>query len=143
VGRGRPTDYTEKLADEICNVISVSPKGLPTLCKENPHWPAPTTIFAWRAKYEDFSNKYTKAKHDQIESLVDDMLEISKDDSKDYLTDKEGNTVGNAVRVSRSRLQIETNKWLAMKLLPRVYGDSLLSKNPEAQSLIEKILDKL
>lgn len=140
---GRPTDYTEELADEICDTIATSANGIPTLCKRNPHWPDMRTIFRWRRYNDSFCQKYMKAKQDQIEVLMDETIEIADDTSNDYVENGEGKIVANNELVNRSRLRIDTRKFLATKLAPRIYGDSLLSKNPEAQSLIEKILDKL
>lgn len=124
---GRPTDYTTELGNEICDVIACSSKGLAPLCKENKHWPNPDTVYSWRNKHKEFAEKYAIAKQRQIEVIVDEILVIADDASKDTVikVDDDGNEKAfcNAEWINRSRLRIDTRKWLAAKLVPRLYGN--------------------
>lgn len=119
---GRPTRYTVALAKEICDAIASSPKGVGKLCVENPHWPNKDTIFTWLKDNKDFSDQYARAKQVQIECVVDELLEIADDDTKDCIVDAEGEIVLNSQAVQRARLRIDTRKWLACKLVPKIYG---------------------
>lgn len=119
---GRPPRYTLTLAKEICDAIASSPKGIARLCIENPHWPNKDTIFTWLKDNKDFSDQYVRAKQVQVECVVDELLEIADDDSKDCIIDAEGEVVFNSQAVQRARLRIDTRKWLACKLVPKVYG---------------------
>jgi len=125
---GRPTIYTEKLAKEICDTIAANGSGLKKLCRENPHWPSHDTIYQWLRKYEMFSDLYAKAKKDQVRALVEEIIEISDDSSHDVIVrqDRDGNDyeVINTEFAARSRLRVDTRKWLASKLVPRLYGDN-------------------
>jgi hypothetical protein len=125
---GRPTDYTPELGQEICEAIASSGYGLPTLCKQNPHWPNRSSIFLWLRKYPEFSDRYHQAKKDQVSALVDDILEISDDSSQDALEDEDGNVRFNSEFAARSRLRVDTRKWIAAKLVPRLYGDNALAR---------------
>jgi hypothetical protein len=49
-------------------------------------------------------------------------LEISDDASQDLLINEQGKTILNTQAVNRARLKIDTRKWLACKLVPKVYG---------------------
>lgn len=120
--KGRPTIYSTKLAEEICNKISSTSNGLKKLCAENPHWPNRDTIFSWLKNNKDFSDLYVRAKRTQIECVVDELLEIADDDTKDCLVNAQGEIVFNSQAVQRARLKIDTRKWLACKLVPKVYG---------------------
>jgi hypothetical protein len=40
-----PVRYSEELAQEICEVVSVSPKLLEELCEEHSHWPTAKAIY--------------------------------------------------------------------------------------------------
>ena len=121
---GRPTDYNEEIALEITSVISVTSKGLKQLCDENPHWPCRTTIYAWRIANSDFANKYAQAKRHQIEVFVDEVLQIADDSADDFDVNEDGKVISNHEHIHRSRLKIDTRKWLAAKLCPRLYGES-------------------
>jgi len=144
---GRPSKYTPELAKEICDAIASSSKGLETLCKENPHWPAPKNINIWRRKHEEFRIAYAQSKIDQIETLVDEILEIADDTSKDTIIKVDENEnekeTYNAEWVNRSRLRIDTRKWLAAKLVPRLYGDRAVKNDEDKEDFISKHRDEL
>mgnify|MGYP000053022281 CR=1 FL=1 len=127
---GRSTKYTELLADEICEVIAANGKGLQKLCIENPHWPNKDTIFSWIKNNQKFSDQYARAKKCQIEALVDEIIDIADDDSNDTIINEQGNRVLNKEYIARSRLRIDTRKWLASKLIPKVYG-AVVDNSPE------------
>jgi hypothetical protein len=124
---GSPSTYTKEIGEEICLKISTSDYGLKRLCLENPHWPCRQTILEWRIKIKDFGDMYAKAKQDQVETLVDDCLDIADDTSRDTLirTNKDGEEyeVCNTEWINRSRLRIDTRKFMAQKLAPKIYGD--------------------
>jgi hypothetical protein len=137
---GRPSDYTPELAKEICEVIASSSKGLKRLCIDNPHWPNKDTIFTWLKKYHEFSDQYAHAKRCQIETFVDEIIEIADDASQDVFVNEQGTMVCNHEFIARSRLRIDTRKWLASKLVPKVYGLQQKDSNATEPTLIEKLL---
>ena len=136
---GRPSIYTPELVQEICDKIASSSKGIKKLCAENPHWPNKDTIFSWLKNHSDFSDQYARAKQCQIEAIVDEMLEIADDTSQDRYTNNQGDMVCNSEFIARSRLRIDTRKWLAAKLVPRVYGTRNISPASPA-TLIEQLI---
>lgn len=141
---GRPTMYTIELAREICRAIATSSKGLKHICAENEHFPAWRTIYEWRFDNEEFAQMYAQAKRAQAELLAEDILEISDDTTLDTVYDKDGNPRQNSEWVNRSRLKVDTRKWIAAKLLPKVYGDRPQDDTKSAaDTLIEKLLEKI
>jgi hypothetical protein len=56
---------------------------------------------------------------------AEEIIDISDDQSQDMVTDDKGNSKGNMAAVARSRLQVDTRKWLLSKLIPRQYGDAV------------------
>jgi hypothetical protein len=139
---GRPTKYTDNLADEICDAIATSSDGLRKLCANNKHWPDRDTIFRWLFNNDSFYDRYHKAKQMQITALVDDVIDISDDTSRDTKVNEEGKEVANSEYVNRSRLRVETRKWLAAKLVPRLYGERK-EIGDDTQSLLKAVIDKL
>ena len=123
--KGRPTDYTPVIANEICSTIASSSKGIGRLCKDNPSWPTKDTIFSWLKTYGYFSDQYARAKRLQIEVLVDEIIEIADDSSQDNIINQQGQITCNNAAISRARLQIDTRKWIASKLAPKIYGDKI------------------
>lgn len=123
--RGRPTKYNMALGQEICDTIASSSRGTKRLCTENPHWPCQDTLFTWLRKYPDFTEQYARAKIFQVELLVDEILEISDDASQDKYVNEQGVLVSNNQSINRARLKVDARKWIACKLVPKVYGNKI------------------
>lgn len=117
---GRPTSYTPEIADEICEAIASSELGLVHLCAQNPHWPNRSCIFKWRAKYQEFGDKYRAAKRKQTHVCIEYMQELMNEDHF-YIDSQTGEK---RVDVPLLRLKLDHFKWHAAKLEPRDYGDS-------------------
>jgi len=130
---GRPPDYTEKLAKEICGAIAENVKGLQPLCDINPHWPIAKTIRRWIRDNEEFRTLYMKAKEDQCHLMAEEMLLIADDTSRDIIirTNKNGEDYEacNSEFINRSRVRIDTRKWLCAKLMPKQYGDRTITES--------------
>lgn len=139
---GRPTDYNEEIADIICDLIATSTKGLAKICIDNPELPEERTIHRWRVKHESFRQQYVKAKQEQAELLAQEILDIADESTGDVKYDKDGNESLNGEYVARSRLRVDARKWVASKLLPKVYGDKQEAEATQ-NTLIEKLLEKL
>lgn len=139
---GRPTLYTEDLAKEICETISSTSKGIKVLCKENSTWPHPAQVYKWLVKYPFFRDLYALARRNQIQIYVDEIVEISDDSSRDTCVNEDGKKVTDHEHINRARLRVDSRKWIAGKLVPRLYGDKFLDKET-SDSLISKIIDKL
>ena len=111
---GRPTDYSEDLADVICEQIADG-DSLRSICK-NDAMPNRATVFRWLAKNKSFSDQYARAREDQAESYADEITSIADNDSDD-------------ADVNRDRLRIDARKWVSSKLKPKKYGDRIQHAN--------------
>lgn len=142
---GRPTKYSEKMADLICQYVSTTPYGLNKICSLYDDIPEKTTVNVWRYKYPEFKEKYALAKLAQADLLAEECLEIADDDSGDTRVDLgTGFDVCNTEFIARSRLRIDTRKWLAAKLLPKQYGKPAEEDSSNnSEKFIEKLIDKL
>src|SRR5580692_5367483 len=80
--RGRPTLYTEELADRICEAFATHAMSLQKICALYAWMPDHSTISEWRYKYADFSEKMLKSRAEQshilFESSLADMEEIKE-----------------------------------------------------------------
>lgn len=120
---GRPTQYSQEIADVICEEISTSNKSLKTIC-ENEYMPAVRTVLYWLKSNEDFLHQYTRAKEEQADFLAEEIIEIADDSSNDTLYGDFG-PMENKEWVNRSKLRVEARKWVASKLKPKKYGDKV------------------
>lgn len=114
--QGRPSKYSQQVADLICGLIATSNKGIHAICKKNKKLPSATTIVNWLAdeRYSSFLAQYTRAREDQADFLAEDMMAIADRGGKDSIT-----------KVNRDKLRIDTRKFIASKLKPKKYGDKL------------------
>lgn len=117
---GRPSIYTDKLADLICSRVATHPIGLPKLCAMFDDMPSHETINVWRYERKQFSDKYAEAKRFQAEFIAESLIDMCA--VEDY-QDKDGVTRVDAGMVARQRLLVDTVKWHASKLAPKIYGD--------------------
>ena len=121
---GRPAIYNLELGKKICRAISISTSGLERICSENPDFPAPSVIYEWKIDYPAFAECYAQAKRNQADLLVEEINNISDDSSRDTVVNKHGEATCDKEWIARSRLRVDTRKWLAAKLIPRVYGEN-------------------
>ena len=136
---GRPSTYTQEIADEICAGLAEG-KSLRTVCSAE-HLPCVATVFNWFRTKEGFLEQYTRAKEESADALTDEMLDIADDGSNDWMannSDEEGklNYQINGEHIQRSRLRIETRKWLSSKLKPKKYGDKITTEHTGVVGLI-------
>ncbi len=124
---GRPSSYTQEIADEICALLADG-KSLKKIC-EMDNMPSKATVFNWLAKNEAFLDNYTRAREAQADTLADEICDIADDGTNDYLSDENGRKVVNQEVIARSRLRVEARKWIASKLKPKKYGDRVLTEN--------------
>ena len=101
---GRSAIYTPELAEKVLEhvanggfVSQLQAKGLPSQ----------TTISRWINENEEFSAMFARAREQRAEVFADQIIEIA--DSK-----------GDPQAI---RNRVDARKFIAMKLLPRVYGD--------------------
>lgn len=120
---GRPSKFTPALADEICKRLSAG-ESLRHIC-EDAKMPSQRTVFTWLANDSAFLQQYARAREAQADTLVEEILEIADDSTCDTETDDKGNVRTNHEVVARSKLRIDTRKWLMSKLAPKKYGEKL------------------
>lgn len=121
---GRPSDYTQETADRICAQLAEG-KSLRTICKAD-DMPSTVTVYAWLRKHAEFLAQYTRAKEDSADAFAEEMLDIADEASNDWMEVHDKDNVGyrfNGEHVNRSRLRVDTRKWIASKLKPKKYGE--------------------
>lgn len=138
---GRPTIYNQELGHKICKVVATHALGLTKLCNMFQWMPHKDTINEWRWSNEQFSVIYTKAKIAQAELLAEDCVDIADDTSQDITFNKNGDEVCNTEFVNRSRLRVDTRKWLAAKLLPRIYGETPKNTESDKKELSQEAIN--
>lgn len=122
---GRPSAYTQELADRICEELSQG-ISLRTVCKAD-DVPSGQTIFSWMRKYPEFLEQYTRAKEESSDAMAEDIIDISDNATNDWMENNDPDNPYfklNGEHIQRSKLRVESRKWLMSKMKPKKYGDS-------------------
>lgn len=119
---GRPTKFTQELADTICSRIAEG-ESLRSICRGDtvPHI---GTILRWVAENSVFREQYEVAMAQRAESMFEEILEIADETKRDTIATENGEKP-NAEWISRSRLRVDARKWMLSKMLPKKYGDKM------------------
>jgi len=125
---GRPSDYEQVIADIICEHIADG-VSLREICRGE-DMPNKATVFRWLAAHAEFRDQYARAREAQADTLADELLDIADDGDNDWMERKgeDGQSLGwkeNGEAIQRSKLRVDTRKWIASKLKPKKYGEKL------------------
>jgi hypothetical protein len=123
---GRPTDFNQEIGLTICEKL-VEGQSLRSICLDDA-MPSISTIMLWLTKHQEFSEQYAHARDAQADTLADEILDIADDASNDWMEVHKGDSVSwqeNGEAIQRSRLRVDTRKWIATKLKSKKYGDKV------------------
>lgn len=135
--RGRATTFTPELGERICKRLAEG-ESLRGICKDA-DMPAACQVHQWLLLTSDpmfdaFRTQYDTAKKIQAHNLVDEILDISDDGNNDWMErlGPEGQSLGwqlNGEHVQRSKLRVDSRKWFAGKVFPKLYGERLITQD--------------
>lgn len=129
--RGRPSDYTAELAAVICARIA-NGESLREICAGE-ELPNKSTIFRWIAAHDEFRDQYARAREAQIEHWAEEIVEIADDATNDWIErqnpDGSSYDLVHTEHINRSRLRVDTRKWLMSKLAAKKYGDKVTQEH--------------
>lgn len=107
VVRVRPVAFDAALADAVCERLAAGSQGLEAVCADR-DLPSSATVYRWLADYPDFAAQYGEARRIQAHRMFDEARAIAR--------------AATTKSVAVAKLRIDTLKWQAAKLAPRVYG---------------------
>ena len=112
---GRPNGYSREMAEKICSALierheTGRTRSIRDVC-DLPGMPCEKTVYLWLLRNSEFQELYRSARETLAEMMINDLIEEAS-----------GAT---PATVHVSRLKIDTMKFWAMKVLPRVYGDKV------------------
>jgi hypothetical protein len=124
---GRPSDYSEELADRICDLMMDGKSMRKVAAMET--MPDRSTMLRWLVAHPDFAAKCARAREIQADLMDDRVLETAE------LCDESN--------CHSSKVKISAYQWRASKLAPKKYGDkqSLEHSGPDGQSLAPPVFN--
>jgi len=120
---GRPSSYTKEKGNRICALIEQG-SSLRAIARME-GMPSQETLRKWLCERDDFLEQYTRAREHQADSIFEEILEIADDGSNDYMQNDDDKIVLNSEHVQRSRLRVDSRKWMLARMSPRKYGDKV------------------
>ncbi len=117
---GRPTKYEPQLANLICNEL-LGGKSLRAICRE--HGITRSNVYQWKNCHPEFSDQYARARVGAAEDFIDQIIDIAE------------NCPSDLAEIQKARMKIDSYKFLAMKLAPRIYGDLVKHEAGAEQSV--------
>ena len=114
------SEYQQELGDKICSIVATHTESLEDLVKMY-ELPPVRTIYDWLYRNDAFSHNYAKAKQIQAQRMIEELDKIAKE--KSYYVDADGNQRVDPGFTASQRLIADTRKFIASKLVPKVYGD--------------------
>ncbi len=113
-----PFPWTQEIEAEIFQRVA-SGKSIRAALDDDwlPSW---ATVNKRLAADPEFAARYARAREEQADKIFDECLEIA--DQYDQAAEK---LEGGTDHINRARLRIDTRKWMAGKLRPKVYGDKV------------------
>lgn len=138
---GRPSSFTQKMADRICARIADG-ESLRSICAGK-DMPSRTSVFKWLAEHRSFADQYARAREAQADTLADQILEIADDSTRDTIETESGPRA-DAEWIARSRLRVDARKWLASKMAPKKYGEKIdidANVTGRIESITRRIVD--
>lgn len=123
---GAPTIYTKEYGEYVCMRIATNTDALDVICEKFDDMPCKDTIYQWIWRHQEFADAYAKAKMSQSERMAEELVKIATD--KAYYIDAEGNQRIDTGHVASQRLIADTQKWIACKLAPKIYGERVTTE---------------
>lgn len=123
---GRPSTYSQEIADLICERIADG-ESLRAICRDE-SMPCKSSVFKWLSVHALFADQYARAREAQADTMADEILDIADETAFDSIESENGGLKPNQEWIARSRLRVDARKWLAAKMAPKKYGDKLQSE---------------
>ena len=112
--------------------------SLRKICK-SPGMPDRTTVHRWLLADAGFCDKYARAREIQAEEIFDEILEISDDSRRDYITGDDGQKRVTREAIDRAKLKIDARKWVLSRMQPKKYGNRMEIDQPTQDYVVNLI----
>lgn len=90
--------------------------------------PSNRLFLEWLSKDEKLSKQYAYASEIRADVLFDEIIEIADNSQNDTVESESGERPNNEW-INRSRLRVDSRKWIVSKLNSRKYGDKNETKH--------------
>lgn len=124
--RGRPSEYSQELADDICSKLAEG-MSLRAICRGD-DYPHEATVRHWAVENrEGFFTQYTRSRDIGLDCRADALVEDAKI-AKD---------------AALGRLSFDADRWYLSKLAPKRYGDksTTVHEDPDGNNPFASLME--
>ncbi len=82
-------------------------------------------FYAWLEASPENQDKYARASKLRADAMFEEILEIADDGRRDYTETADGREVPDHDHIQRSKLRVDSRKWMLAKMMPKKYGDKV------------------
>tara|TARA_R110002153_G_C13022020_1_gene467623 strand:+ start:33 stop:488 length:456 start_codon:yes stop_codon:yes gene_type:complete len=86
--------------------------------------PSTAAWYKWLDGDKDLVDRYARACEARAEYLFEQILDISDDGTNDMIGTEDGERL-NSDHIQRSKLRVDSRKWMLARLQPKKYGDKI------------------
>ena len=83
------------------------------------------TFYKWLDEDEGKVKQYVRACEARADEIFEDILDIADNQEDDVYKDSDGKEHTNHNVINRSRLRIDSRKWMLSKMNPKKYSDKI------------------
>jgi hypothetical protein len=128
--RAPAVEFSQQIADRICESLAAGVSLRETVKADG--MPNEKTVYRWVKSRPEFKSEFEEAREFGYCGMADLIREIADDGTNDWMQrqNKDG-TSGwalNGENVQRSRLRVDTYKWILAKAMPKIYGDKVTAE---------------
>ena len=128
----------EKIFEEVFRRVSEGEALRNVLRSEN--MPSNETFYKWLEADSEKAKRYAYACEERADAIFEECLSIADDSNSDLMISKGGEMVANNEVIQRSKLMVDTRKWMLGKLNPKKYSDkTAIDLTTDGESLKQKI----
>lgn len=147
---GRPTAFTVKIGDEICERMA-NGESLLRICKDE-HMPHRATVHRWllathkvkvngvdqdAKKFPNFCDKYEIAVALRADHMFDEIEEIA-DGAEEIV--RKGAEKKSGAYANTQRLRIDARKWYLSKIMPKKFSDKNVHVTEDEEGNLKPIV---
>lgn len=118
---GRPSGFTQEIADELCDRISCG-ESLKSILREDGK-PAESMVYRWLRENEAFREQYARAREEMAEADADTVGDIGH------------RVLAGELDPQAARVAIDALKWSAGKRNAKKYGDKVQLADADGNKL--------
>jgi Bacteriophage Sf6, terminase small subunit-like len=137
---GRPTKYTQEMAEKICQIVETHPHGIRRLTKMFDWMPSESVISEWRARNDWFQVRFLEARQKQTHLLFENAIdEVEELEEYKYHDSKAGATRIDTGIVAMKKLIASHKLRHAAQINPKEYASKRDEESNNPQDTLSKI----